>query len=218
MSASRETEGHSIEAAPRYGQRASGVLRGVLTASAAPSLSLDDLTVAMRGRAFGLLFFLLALGNIIPGPPGVGGIFGIPLLFFAVQRVMGVTPPRLPRALGRIRIGRDAALRGLDVASPVLGRIERLFRPRMETFAREAGERVVAGIIAVLAIAMTLPVPLTNFPPALATLVLALAVLERDGAAVIAGSALALLALLVVGFAISVYYTSLVLIFGSVFG
>ncbi|MCP4328910.1 MAG: exopolysaccharide biosynthesis protein [Alphaproteobacteria bacterium] len=201
---------------PRYDTHASIVLRAAIEAAPGETVTLDALIAGLRGRAYGLAYVLLSAGNLIPGPPGVGGIFGIPLLFIAVQGVAGYPVPVLPRALGRMGVRKTTALGALDRMAPLLTAIEARFGPRLERFARGGWERFAAGIVCVLALAMSLPVPFTNFPPAAAALVIALGLVERDGLAVLAGLVFAVFAVAVVGFAVSIYITSIVLFFDAI--
>ena len=64
---------------------------------------------------------------------------------------------------------------------PRLERVERMIRPRYWPFWRRHGDQVIGVIALVMAITITLPIPLGNWPPALATALLGLALSERDG-------------------------------------
>jgi hypothetical protein len=73
---------------------------------------------------------------------------------------------------------------------PRLIRIERVIRPRYWPFWRKQGDRVIGILALVLAIVVTLPIPLGNWLPALATALLGLALSERDGLLLAVGGAL----------------------------
>ena len=75
---------------------------------------------------------------------------------------------------------------------PRLVRLERMIRPRYWPFWRQHGDRVIGVIALVMAITITLPIPLGNWPPALATALLGLALSERDGILFAVGCAVAL--------------------------
>ena len=73
---------------------------------------------------------------------------------------------------------------------PRLIRLERVIRPRYWPFWRKQGDRIIGGLALVLAIVVTLPIPLGNWLPALATALLGLALSERDGVLLAVGGAL----------------------------
>jgi hypothetical protein len=75
---------------------------------------------------------------------------------------------------------------------PRLTRVERMIRPRCWPFWRRHGDRVIGLVALVLAIIITLPIPLGNGPPAFATVLLGLALSERDGILFAVGCAVAL--------------------------
>jgi len=64
---------------------------------------------------------------------------------------------------------------------PVLRRLERFIHPRCST-PFEATKRVVGVFVLLLGVEMLIPVPLSNVPPALLTVLVAFAYLEEDGA------------------------------------
>jgi len=72
-------------------------------------------------------------------------------------------------------------VRLINAAQPVLLRIEKLCRPRHVQLFRFVPTRLLGGFIALLAVCVMIPLPFTNFFPSLATVVIAVAVIERDG-------------------------------------
>ena len=93
--------------------------------------------------------------------------------------------------------------------SPWLIRAEKLLRPRWHWLALPPMEYLVGGVCLLLAIVLTLPVPLGNMLPALAISVLALGVLEQDGLWVLAGLASAGAAAVVVSGVVFALFKSL---------
>jgi len=71
---------------------------------------------------------------------------------------------------------------------PSIRRVERLVGPRLIWLTTRRGEQIIGLFAFVLAVVLFLPVPFGNTLPALAIAILALAVLERDGIAAIAGT------------------------------
>jgi hypothetical protein len=105
--------------------------------------------------------------------------------------ILGLKAPWLPRALMRRSVRRESFARAMNVAVPWIRRAEKLLKPRLTLLASGWFERVIGLVCAVLALVLTLPIPFGNMPPAVAICILALALLEKDGVAVLAGLAAA---------------------------
>ena len=161
--------------------RASDLLLQTLSMPGSAEITVADLVAAFRDRAFGVVLLLAALPNCIPAPPGLGSIFGVPLLFFAVQMALGRSEPWLPAFLLRRKMRRIDLFKVALRAMPWLQRFERICRPRLTKLASPIAERLLGGFIALLAVSIIIPLPLTNFVPAVATAILSLALLEDDG-------------------------------------
>lgn len=183
---------------------ASALLRRLIADHPHDRISLDDLLNGVGHRAFGLLLMLLALPNSIPlpSPPGLSTIFGLPMAIFAAQLVFGHKTPWLPAFLRRKTLPRDEILKFLDRATPYLNKVERRLKPRMGWFVGPTGERIAGLIIFVLAVVLSLPIIFGNFLPAFAVLLMALAILARDGLMMIAGWATSVIAVSVVALVI----------------
>jgi hypothetical protein len=168
-------------------------------------LTMGDIVDALQDRAFGLLMLLLALPNCppMPGIPFVSTVTGTPLAFFAGQLALGHHTPWLPERLRRRSIGRAQLLRALIVIAPYVRRVERLLKHRLPWLATGRGERVAATVAFLLAVILALPIPGGNLLPAWAIVFFSLGILERDGACIVVGGivtvvALALVALVLV--------------------
>ncbi len=186
--------------APRPKARhASQVLRA-LAADADPRLSLEELTRRLDDRSFGIVFLVLALINCMPLPPGVSTVTGVMMMLTAVQLVLGRHRLWLPGFAARRTIPRAGFRAAVQRALPLLRRFERMCRPRQSWLTRGLSERLLGGVILVLAFVITLPIPVVgNIPPGIAVAIIAVGLLERDGLAVLAG-----LAAGVIAFAINV--------------
>jgi hypothetical protein len=189
--------------------RSSELLRTIVGQGAAPRVAVGEIVDGLRDRAYGLLFILLALPNVLPAPPGLGGAFGLVMAVFAVQLILGAAEPRLPRFVRRWSFPRPGVQRLLVRAQPFLSWLERYCRPRWGGLASRTVERLIGSLVLLLAFAIALPLPMTGAPPAIAVIVLALGLLERDGAAILLGALAALAALAIVSLALSFYAVSL---------
>jgi hypothetical protein len=151
-------------------------------------ITVADIRDAMGDRAFGALMFVFAAPNALPlNMLGISAVLGVPLLFLALQLTLGFAVPWLPRVLVRRQVQRRNFARVMGHALPWIRRAERLLRPRLAFLAAGPVERVMGLLCVVLSLVLILPIPLGNFPPALAVCILSLGLLERDGVAVACG-------------------------------
>jgi hypothetical protein len=120
-----------------------------------------------------------------------------PLIFLGAQLMLGLRP-WLPGVIARRSLARDDLQTLVRRIRPWLARAEKLLRPRWGLLTHPPLEYAIGLLCLVLAVVLSLPIPLGNTLPALAISVLALGVLERDGLWVLAGTALAAFALAVV--------------------
>lgn len=178
-----------------------GALSEVLFAFAADSsrqrISIGDLLSALGDRALGALLFIFAFPNVLPMPPGASVIFGAPLIFLAAQLALG-RKPWLPAIITQRSIPREDFLTLIRRMEPWLAKAEKLLRPRFSILALPPMENLLGLLCLVLAIIVTLPIPLGNMLPALAISLIALGVLERDGLWILAGLAAATISAVVV--------------------
>ena len=168
-------------------------------------ITIGEIVDGLRDRAYGLVFVLLALPNIIPAPPGLGGAFGLIMAVFAGQLLLGAAEPRLPGLVRRWSFPRTRFRRLLARAQPFLARLERYCRPRWPALTTRSVERGLGLLFLALGLAIALPVPLTGAPLALSAVLLALGMLKRDGPIILAGTIATLVTLPIVGL-VSLFY------------
>lgn len=170
----------------RRPRRLSTELRRLL-AEARERATLAEFAASFGERGFGILLFVLALPNLLPLPPGASGILAIPLALVALQLAAGAQRVRLPGMVGRRVVPVSAMSTALTRLMPWLRRIERLCAPRLAWLSGPTARRFVGGVCVLLALVLLLPVPFGNAAPAAAIVVLALGLLQRDGAAILVG-------------------------------
>ena len=164
------------------------------------AISVAEICAAMGDRAFGALLFVFAAPGVLSiSVPGVSAVLGTPLLFLAVQMMLGRDAPWLPRLIGQRTVQRRSLARATDRVVPWVRRAERVLRPRLGGLAGGPFQRLVGLVCAVLATVMILPIPFGNMPPALAICILSLGLLEADGLVVLAGLAVSAAALVIAG-------------------
>lgn len=160
-------------------------------------ISIGDLLEALGDRALAALLFVFAVPNVLPVPPGTSAILGAPLVFLAAQLAFG-RRPWLPGVIATRTMTRADFAALVRRISPWLARAERLLRPRLTGLALPPMEYLVGLVCLLLAIVLVLPVPLGNMLLALAISLLALGIMERDGAWILAGLAAAVVSAVVV--------------------
>ena len=162
-------------------------------------VALRDMAEFLGDRSIGGLLLILALPMALPVPaPGISVLFGVPLIVISAQLALGYRRAWLPARLAQRSIPRSTFLTIVDRMLPPLRRLERIVQPRAGWLAG-AWTKVPVGIIClVLAIIITLPVPLGHVVPGTAISVLALGLIERDGVAIALGIVTAVLGLAIV--------------------
>jgi hypothetical protein len=184
------------QAEPRRGTTAAAL--HALAAADDPSLAVEDIVAALGEHGFGVLILLLALPNLVPGPPipGFSLPFAVGIALLGLQLLVGLEAPALPGWLRRRPVGRARFRRFVARAEPLLLRLERWVRPRPSPLTERRGERLVGLSLAVLGLVLALPVPFGNTPVTLSIILVALGLLEGDGAALRWGLGAGLAALL----------------------
>ena len=161
-------------------QRLSEFLPVIAADPSRSDITVADLLELMRDRARAALIFLMAFPNVLPAPPGLSAILGLPLLYLTAQMMLG-RMPRLPKAIGAKGVPRPTFAAVVERVAPHLARAERMLRPRWLWIVSPRAERLLGAFVFVLALVVTLPIPFGNMLPALAICLVALGVLERDG-------------------------------------
>lgn len=189
------TDRFAGEARPQA-RRLSMILSEIANDERRDRVSIGDLCDAFHDRAFGALMLIFAAPNVIPVPvPAVSVATGVPLVFLALQLMLGRPAPWLPAWVrGRTFRRADFAVM-VGRVDPWLARIERCLRPRLDLLVRPPAEWVVGGGILLLSLLLFVPIPFGQMLPGLAISAAALALLERDGIVMIIGGLVGLASL-----------------------
>ncbi|WP_169788564.1 exopolysaccharide biosynthesis protein [Blastochloris viridis] len=159
----------------------SQILRGVLDHVEGETLTIGDIVSALGDRAMAILMILFSLPNCVPVPPGVGLVFGFPMILVALQMVLGRHLPWLPGVLLNRRLKAKDYARLMDVAEPRLKRVEAYLKPRYTFLFSDLADRFTGAFFVLCAVSVILPLPGSNFPPAVAAVLMSLAIVEEDG-------------------------------------
>lgn len=176
-------------------------LARVCAASHAAPLRLSDVLSAADDRGFALVLLLATFPFVLPFPTlGLSAPVGFALALAALGLVLG-RPASLPTSLGALQIGPAALARAAAVVSRATWVLARVTRPRMP-FMMGRVMRIALGLslfTAAVVLGLPIPLPLSNFFPAVAIILLAAGVLEGDGLLVLAGHVATLAVCAVVG-------------------
>lgn len=153
------------------------------------SMSLDDYfhPVCERGIPVALVFF--ALIGILPlsGIPGFSAIVGLIIGLLGLGLLLGREGIRLPRKVGSHQIHGKKITSLLQRTLPVVRWLEKVFRPNLQAIAQSPVRNILGTLFMVLAVLLSLPIPLTNFPISLTIGVLALGLTLRNATLTIIG-------------------------------
>src|SRR5215475_6510044 len=181
-------------------RRTSHLLRDFVTSHPEPRISLGALRDALGDRGFGVLLFIFALPNLIPvNIPLLSAVLGAPLVLLAAQLTYGRHNPWFPHWLARQSVSRQNFEAVVLRALPYLERAEELLRPRLTVLLSWAGERLIGLALLVLTVVLALPIAFGNWLPAFAICIIGLAMVEKDGLAVLAGFVVGAFSLVVAG-------------------
>jgi hypothetical protein len=179
-------------------RRTSHLLRHFVASHTEPRISLGALRDALDDRGFGVLLFIFALLNLVPvNIPLLSAVLGVPLVLLAAQLSYGRHKPWFPDRLTSQSFPREGFVAVVNRALPFLERVEKLLRPRLTVLLSWTGERLVGIAILILAVVLTLPIPFANWLPACGIAVFGLAIVEKDGVAVLVGLALGIASVIV---------------------
>lgn len=157
--------------------------------------TMREIVSALHDSAIAMILLVFSVPAIVP-TPGIpaGMLFGTALIFIGLQMVLGTKRIRLPAGLSRVRIAHAHLKRAVDRVLPILEKLEKNLRPRVDGFSTPFATRGIGIVVLLMAILITLPIPFGNTLPGLAVLLMALGLSQHDGWLILAGFALALLA------------------------
>ncbi|PYF08114.1 hypothetical protein C8J30_11451 [Rhodobacter viridis] len=167
-------------------ERLSDLLTELAEDQSRDRIALSDLLTRLSVRAFGPLLVIFSLPNVLPTPPGTSAVLGLPLIFLTFQMLIG-GPPWFPAFIAKRSIARADFARLAAFVVPRLTRAEKMLKPRLGFLSSRWAEQALGALALVLAIILTLPIPLGNIGPAFALALIGIGLFERDGLWVMAG-------------------------------
>lgn len=164
------------------------------------SVSIAEMIETMGTSSIAFTILVMALPALTPIPGPFGMLFGTCLAIVSLQIIAGARHLRLPGVAGRRRMSADTVALVVRHTAPVIARVEKMLRPgRLPGLTGPTAQRLLGLPVLLLAVAIALPIPFGNFLPVIALVIIAMALLERDGLATLIGVGTSVLALAVTG-------------------
>ena len=171
-------------------------LRGVLEVANGEAMSLGQIAAHLKERGWALLVLFLAAPFPIPNIPGLSVPFGVAIALIGWAFMMR-RRPWLPEFVMRTRLDYSTLAKVIPFIARFMERVERWTKPRMRWLVTGPINVSLIGLGTVSGgffLALPLPIPLTNGPPALSIIFLVIGMLCRDGIMVVLGYTLGILA------------------------
>jgi hypothetical protein len=169
-------------------------LQHILTKSAGVGMTLGQFIEALGDRSHAVVIIILTTPFLFIPIPGLSTPIGAVLLIFGIAVTFN-RQPWLPAKLRNKHLSHDLLTKIVGACNRVLGVTEKLIHPRLGFVTAGPGHFLtgLSLIAAIIAMALPIPIPYNNAPPAFVILILAFGLLERDGIAVIIGHILTIL-------------------------
>ncbi len=158
-----------------------------------PEITIKELLEAFHERGFGFFLFLFALPAALPIPAfGINTIIALPLILLTAQQAMGRHTIWIPKKWKAKTISKASVTGFIDTATPWIKRLEFFVRPRLSFITQGHISKLIRAMGFVMALAVSIPLPLTNTIPSFGIALMSIGILMRDGLALIAGALIGL--------------------------
>ncbi|PCK78631.1 MULTISPECIES: exopolysaccharide biosynthesis protein [Rhizobium] len=151
-------------------------------------LSVGEALEAMGQTSIAFTILFLAIPALTPIPGPFGMVFGTALALVSLQIVAGGRKIWLPAILRDRRVSPAALDLVVRQAVPVIARVEKLVRAgRLQVLTGPTVQALLGVPVFLLAVVIALPIPFGNILPVVSLVVLAVALMERDGLVTLIG-------------------------------
>lgn len=161
--------------------RTTDLIRLALENNTGDKITLEQFLAPLETRAYGFLLVLLALPNFIPIPMGAGGATGSMVVLIGMQMLWGLDRPWLPAFARNHGFARSSVEHFVERTASLFGRIERVCKPRLERLLHRPFSHFSGFMLIILGVLLALPIPFTNYPFGLLTMLFGVALIEGDG-------------------------------------
>jgi hypothetical protein len=156
-------------------------------------LSIGEALEAMGSTSIAFTILFLAIPALTPIPGPFGMVFGTALALVSLQIVAGGRKVWLPAIVRDRRVSSATLDLVVGHAVPVIARVEKVVRAgRLQAFTGPTVQALLGIPVFLLAVVIALPIPFGNILPVFSLVVLAVALMERDGLVTLIGLLLTL--------------------------
>ncbi|MGZ2379321.1 hypothetical protein ACVIDN_000684 [Rhizobium brockwellii] len=156
-------------------------------------LSIGEALEAMGPSSIAFTILFLAIPALTPIPGPFGMVFGTALALVSLQIVAGGRKVWLPAIVRDRRVSSATLDLVVGHAVPVIARVEKVVRAgRLQVFTGPTVQALLGIPVFLLAVVIALPIPFGNILPVFSLVVLAVALMERDGLVTLIGLLLTL--------------------------
>lgn len=167
-------------------------------------ITVKTLLEAFHERGFGFFLFLFALPAALPVPAfGLNTVIALPLLLLTAQQAMGRHTIWVPKRWHDKTLSEAKVDGFITAATPWIKRLEIFIKPRLGFITQGHVSKLIGILGFIMALAVSIPLPLTNTVPSFGIALMAIGILMRDGLAVIGGAVIGMIwVLLLVSFVV----------------
>jgi hypothetical protein len=184
-------------------EKLSDALRRLLHEAGGRPMLIREMIEILHGRGLQMVIVLLCLPFLAPVTiPGISIPFGLAISICGLRIAFG-HKPWLPAVILNRSISYHSLEKMVQAGCRIYGKVEKVLKPRMPFLLEGPGMPMLVGsAIAISGVVLSLPIPppflLTNTIPGFAIVFLALGLMERDGALIIVGYVLTVIAVIYV--------------------
>lgn len=159
------------------------------------NISLKELINVMSGEGLQFMIIILIAPFLIPASiPGSSTPFGILIILLEIAYLNNKSL-YIPDFIGKYEISKENVLKLFDIIKKALGYVEKISKPRGKLSSKKYVLKInaIVNIILAFLLFLPLPIPFTDFVPAISMLLLAVSTLEHDSYLMILGYVAAIL-------------------------
>lgn len=167
------------------------------------TVSISDVIhlVASGAFYFVILLFSFPVALPFPYPPGFPSICGVPLFLLSIQMVLNKKKVILPQFVLRYRIKTSIMTMVVRKSGSIFRFLSKIIKPqRMQDLASEKLTVPYGILFFILSICILIPLPGTNFIPAVGIFICSLGLLFKDGLLAFIGGIIGIIGLAVIYF------------------
>lgn len=158
-----------------------------------------------------LAILVFSVLNLLPGPPGYSIVIGLAIMAFAVMMLIG-KPLRVWSVVGERQIPLTILVKLLEFLAGFTRFISGFSSPRVPALSAPRLLPLIAVMAFIFGVAMLTPIPFTNTLPSLGLAIICVGMLNRDGIAVLVGSTVAIIGLVLLALALWIILTLTLLV------